>query len=141
MPKSRQEQGGELGLQVPKQIQLDEAQINISVYICEVVGYNEVGDKGCLHLSKAAWGELRWIQLGYYCLISDRNKTGDRGCRYICEGSWPKIKRVDVGINQCISENCGVREEGSRSMTKHQVHLKQLYCIILIIKVKITKSE
>ena len=45
-------------------------------YICGYVGYNEVGKKGCRHLSKAAWGELEVIGLGIYSLTQTITKSG-----------------------------------------------------------------
>ena len=39
------------------------AQTNMAEYICGYVVDNEVGENGCRHLSKAAWGELERISL------------------------------------------------------------------------------
>ena len=64
-----------------------EAQKNIPGYMCGYVEGNEVGEKGCRHLSKAAWGELEVIHLSWL-LNSGGNKIGDRGCRHICGGDW-----------------------------------------------------
>ena len=54
------------------------AQINIPVYICGYVGENEVGEKGCRHLSKAAWGELERIDLCNCSLTQTETKSGTR---------------------------------------------------------------
>ena len=51
------------------------AQINIPVYICGYVGENEVGEKGCRHLSKA-WGELEVIGLRTCSLTQLGTKLG-----------------------------------------------------------------
>ena len=53
-----------------------EAQKNIAGYICGYVGYNEVGEKGCRHLSKAVWGELEEIWLSHCSLTQVKTKLG-----------------------------------------------------------------
>ena len=53
-----------------------EAQENIPGYICGYVGGNEVGEKGCRHLSKAAWGELEAISLCNCSLTQGITKSG-----------------------------------------------------------------
>ena len=53
-----------------------EAQRNIPGYICGYVGENEVGEKGCRHLSKAAWGQLEVIGLGNCSLTQRITKSG-----------------------------------------------------------------
>ena len=53
-----------------------EAQNNISGYICGYVENNEVGEKGCRHLSKAAWGELEVIILRHCSLTQTGTKSG-----------------------------------------------------------------
>ena len=45
-------------------------------YMCGNVGGNEVGEEGCRYLSKAAWGELEQISLGYYSLTQRETKSG-----------------------------------------------------------------
>ena len=45
-------------------------------YRCGFVGGNEVGEKGCRHLSKAAWGELEEIYLGNCSLTQMIIKSG-----------------------------------------------------------------
>ena len=52
-----------------------EAQENMAVYICGYVDSNEVGEKGCRHLSKA-WGELEFIDLSICSLIQGGAKSG-----------------------------------------------------------------
>ena len=52
------------------------AQKNIAGYICGYVGFNEVGEKGCRHLSKAAWGELEVIYLCTCSLTQTGTKSG-----------------------------------------------------------------
>ena len=44
-------------------------------YICGKVEGNEVGEKGCRHLSKAAW-ELELIDLGNFSLTQGLTKSG-----------------------------------------------------------------
>ena len=53
-----------------------EAQTNIPVYICGYVDGNEVSEKGCRHLSKAAWGELEVIDLGNFSLTQGEAQLG-----------------------------------------------------------------
>ena len=53
-----------------------EAQRIKAVYIFGYVGGNEVGEKGCRHLSKAAWGELEEIWLCDCSLIQTGTKSG-----------------------------------------------------------------
>ena len=55
---------------------LMEAQINRAAYICGYVVDNEVGEKGCRHLSKSAWGELEVIGLGNCSLTQGITKSG-----------------------------------------------------------------
>ena len=45
-------------------------------YICGYVGDNEVGEKGCRHLSKATWGELEVIYLCHYSITQGKTKLG-----------------------------------------------------------------
>ena len=45
-------------------------------YNCGYVDGNEVGEKGCRHLSKAAWRELDVIRLGYCSLTQTETKSG-----------------------------------------------------------------
>ena len=52
------------------------AQINIPEYICGYVVENEVGEKGCRHLSKAAWGELEETSLCNCSLTQLETKLG-----------------------------------------------------------------
>ena len=50
-------------------------QINRAGYICGYVDSNEVGEKGCRHLLKAAWRELEEISLGQYSLTQTETKS------------------------------------------------------------------
>ena len=100
-----------------------------------------MGEKGCRHLSKAAWGELEVIELGDYISTQNRNTIGDRGCWHISGGGWLRVKRVDLSIDQNIAGNCGVREEGCRAMAKRQGHLDNLWCIFVVTQMMETKSE
>ena len=52
------------------------AQKNIPEYICGYVGENEVSEKGCRHLSKAAWGELEDFSLSHCSLTQTKTKSG-----------------------------------------------------------------
>ena len=52
------------------------AQENKAWYICGYVVGNEVGEKGCRHLSKAAWGELELIGLCNCSLTQMETKSG-----------------------------------------------------------------
>ena len=52
-----------------------EAQRDIAGYICGYVGGNEVGEKGCRHLSKAAWEELEMINLCHCSLTQGKTKS------------------------------------------------------------------
>ena len=62
-------------MQVPQQSRI-EAQRNRPGYICGYVGGNQVGEKGCRHLSKATWGELEHISLGSCSLTQGETKSG-----------------------------------------------------------------
>ena len=95
---------------------MGETLNNRAGYICGYVDGNEVGEKGCRHLSKAAWGELEVNNLGL--LNSDNNKIGDRGCQHISGGGWPRLKQVAMSIHRNISGDCGMREEGCRATAK-----------------------
>ena len=53
-----------------------EAETNMAGYICGYVEGNEVGKKGCRHLSKASWGELEVISLGHGSLTQTEIKSG-----------------------------------------------------------------
>ena len=53
---------------------MGEAQINMAEYICGYVDSNEMGEKGCRHLSKAAWGELQDIILCHCSLTQGKTK-------------------------------------------------------------------
>ena len=55
---------------------MGEAKINRAGYICGYVDGNEVGEKGCRHLSKAAWGELEEINLGHCSLTQTKTISG-----------------------------------------------------------------
>ena len=55
-------------MQVPQQSRMGEAQKNMAEYIWGYVGGNNVGDKGCRHLSKATWEDLEEIYLGHCSL-------------------------------------------------------------------------
>ena len=55
---------------------MGEAQKNKFAYCCGYVDNNEVGEKGCRHLSKAAWGELEGIYLGHWSLTQGIIKSG-----------------------------------------------------------------
>ena len=66
------------------------------------------------------------------------NKIGDSGCRHINRGDWP---RVNIRIHKNNLDSCGVREEGCRLLTKQQGNLEMLSCIIVVIKVVVTKLE
>ena len=61
-------------MQVPQQSRM-EAQNNMAGYICGYVDFNEVGEKGCRHLSKAAW-ELEEIRLCNCSLTQGKTKSG-----------------------------------------------------------------
>ena len=52
------------------------AQSDSDRYIYGYVGGNEVGEKGCRHLSKATWGELEQIRIGNCSLTQDQTKLG-----------------------------------------------------------------
>ena len=55
-----------------------EAQNNMAEYICGYVDNNEVGEKGCRHLSKAAWGQLEELWLGNCSLTQLQIKSVTR---------------------------------------------------------------
>ena len=61
-------------MQVPQQSRMD-AQNNIPGYICGYVDSNQMGEKGCRHLSKAVWGELEVINLGNRSLTQGETKS------------------------------------------------------------------
>ena len=63
-------------LQIPQQSRMGEAQSNSTGYICGYVASNEVGGKGCRHLSKAVWGQLEEISLSHSCLTQGITKSG-----------------------------------------------------------------
>ena len=62
-------------MQVPQPSRM-EAQENMAEYICGYVVENEIGEKGCRHLSKAAWGDLEVISLSYCSLTQTQTKSG-----------------------------------------------------------------
>ena len=45
-------------------------------YICGYRGDNAIEEKGCKHLSKAAWAELKEIRLGHCSLTQMKTKSG-----------------------------------------------------------------
>ena len=55
---------------------MGKAQRNMTGYICGYIGDNEVSEKGCRYLSKAAWGELEKISLGHCSLTQGLTKSG-----------------------------------------------------------------
>ena len=63
-------------MQDTQQSQLGEAQEISAGYICGYVVGKEVGEKGCRHLSKAAWGELEVIGLCHCSLTQGGTKSG-----------------------------------------------------------------
>ena len=60
---------------------MGEAQINRAGYICGYVEENEIGEKGCRYLSKAAWGELEVIWICNCSLAQGitKSRTGAAG--------------------------------------------------------------
>ena len=54
---------------------MGETQRNSDGYICGYVDSNEVGEKGCRHLSKAAWGKLEDISLCNWLLTQGKTKS------------------------------------------------------------------
>ena len=63
-------------MQVPQQSRMGEAQNNLAEYICGYIDNNELGEKGCRNLSKAAWGDLQEIRRGYSSLTKSLTKSG-----------------------------------------------------------------
>ena len=55
---------------------MEAAQNNMAGYFCGYVGDNKVGEKGCWHLSKAAWGELEEIRLCDCFLTQGQTNSG-----------------------------------------------------------------
>ena len=55
---------------------MGEAQRYMVGYISGYVGDNKIYEKGCRHLSKAAWGELERIHLCHCSLTQGRIKLG-----------------------------------------------------------------
>ena len=55
---------------------MGKAQKNMAGYICGYVVGNEVGEKGCRHLSKATWEELEVIYIRNCSLIQAETKSG-----------------------------------------------------------------
>ena len=51
-------------------------QRNTARYICGYIGDNKVGEKGCRHLSKAAWAELEEIWICHCSLTQMETKSG-----------------------------------------------------------------
>ena len=76
-------------MQVPKQSRMGKAQRNMAGYICGYVDNNEVGEKGCRHLSKATWRELEVI---YLCHLS-LTQTGTQLGKGAADTSAGKISR------------------------------------------------
>ena len=58
---------------------MGEAQKNRVEYVYGYVDINEVGEKGCRHLSKAAWGKLEVIWLCYCSFTQGKTKSGTGG--------------------------------------------------------------
>ena len=75
---------------------MGEAQENNPEYTCGYVDSNEVGEKGCRHLSKAVWGELEVIYLCNCSVTQLGNNIGDRGCRHIGGGGWLRGEEVNM---------------------------------------------
>ena len=63
-------------MQVPQQSRMGEAQRDMAGYKGGYVGDNEVGERGCRHLSKAAWRELEEIRLCDCSLTQGQTKSG-----------------------------------------------------------------
>ena len=63
-------------MQVTQPSRMEAAQTNMAAFFCGYVDSNEVGEKGCRHLSKAAWGELEVISLGNCSLTQGGTKSG-----------------------------------------------------------------
>lgn len=78
--KNRGKHGGRFGLQIYQQSRLEKLETNVSLYIGIEVENNQIGEKGCWYLSKAAWRELEWIDLSLCFFDSAWNKIGDKGC-------------------------------------------------------------
>ena len=74
---------------------MGEAQKNMAGYICGYVGGNEVGEKGCRHLSKAAWEELEVISLSN-CSLTQTGTTSGTGATGTSAGEagceWEELK-------------------------------------------------
>ena len=68
---------------------MDKAQENMAEYICGYVDNNEVGEKGCRHLSKVAWGEPKVIWLSYCSLTQATTKLVIRAAgTSLLEAGW-----------------------------------------------------
>ena len=59
---------------------------------------NEIGEEGCLHLSKAHWPNLQTI---YLCkeLIKylGENQIQDEGCLHLSKAHWPNLQTINLG--------------------------------------------
>ena len=56
---------------------------------------NEIGDQGCLHLSKAYWPNLKSIGASKEIIeYLDRNEIGDQGCIYLSKAHWPNLGTI-----------------------------------------------
>ena len=81
---------------------MGEAQLNRVGYICGSVDENEVGEKGCRHLSKAtAWGELEVISLGHCSFTQGGTKSG-RGDAGTSVGEAKELALVFIKIFQIV---------------------------------------
>ena len=84
---------------------MGEAQTNMAGYICGYVDNNEVGEKGCRHLSKAAWGELEVISLSI-CFLTQLGTTSGTGAAGTSAGEagsdWKELTCVLIETFQGI---------------------------------------
>ena len=62
------------------------------------LGENQIGDKGCLRLSKTYWPYLQEINLGKKLVnISGLNEVSAEGCAHLSRVHWPNLQEIYLG--------------------------------------------
>lgn len=64
------------------------------------IGTNNVGDKGCEHLSKADWKNLTSLNLSCKQDNLGNNNFGNNGCEHLVKAEWKNLRSLNLGINK-----------------------------------------
>ena len=63
----------------------------------EFLGNNNIGDKGCAHLSKVHWPNLETILLcKEFIKYLGNNNINDEGCQHISKAYWPNLGEINL---------------------------------------------